>query len=195
VSKLFNHIAFAGLVDLAEGRLHAGEQNELRVHLLGCPVCTAQIVWLERVIRLMRTDTSKQPPADVAAAVKRLFRPPTRAKRQQLTATLQFDSARTPVALGRRAGAQNERQLLFAASDYLLDLRLVPQGSLCSIAGQVLGTSDARYVELHGSAGTAQAALNDLSEFALPPLPSGIYTLRLQLTNLDITISGLELGR
>src|SRR5438034_11031576 len=101
----------------------------MREHILACTVCAAQIAWLERVIGLMRTDTAEQLPARAVAAAKRLFRPPAQtawpAARQQLMATLQFDSARTPVALGRRAGAQTERQLLFAVSSYLLDLRIV----------------------------------------------------------------------
>jgi len=57
-----------------------------------------------------------------------------------------------------------------------------------------LGAEDGRQVELAGPAGTTQAALNDLSEFALPPAPPGTYTLRVQLTELDITIAGLEVG-
>ncbi|MDQ2996871.1 MAG: hypothetical protein M3R61_07430 [Chloroflexota bacterium] len=195
MSKLSNHIPFSRLVDLAEGRLRSGEQIEMRVHLLACPVCTAQIDWLQRVIGLMRADTAEQPPAHVVVAAKRLFRPRARATRQQLMAMLQFDSARTPVALGRRAGAQTERQMLFVVSSYLLDVRVVQHGPLWVVSGQLLGAEDGRQVELDGPPGTAQAMLNDLSEFALPPSPPGIYTLRLQLTDLDITIAGLEVGR
>jgi len=199
VSDISDHIPFARLVDLAEGRLTSDERAEAQPHLAACPRCAADVAWLERVIGLMRADTAEQPPAQVVAAAKRLFRPPAQpaaqATRQQLMATLQFDSARTPVALGRRAGAQTERQMLFVVSSYLLDLRVVQHGPLWIISGQLLGAEDGRQVELEGPAGTAQAILNDLSEFALPPSPPGVYTLRLQLTDLDITIAGLEVGR
>jgi len=199
VSNISDHIPFARLVDLAEGRLTSDERAEAQPHLAACPRCAADVAWLERVIGLMRADTAEQPPAQVVAAAKRLFRPPAQpaaqATRQQLMATLQFDSARTPVALGRRAGAQTERQMLFVVSSYLLDLRVVQHGPLWIISGQLLGAEDGRQVELEGPAGTAQAILNDLSEFALPPSPPGVYTLRLQLTDLDITIAGLEVGR
>jgi anti-sigma factor RsiW len=198
VSKISEHIPFTRLVDLVEGRLTSGEQIEMRQHLLACPVCAAEVAWLDRVIGLMRADTAEQPPAHAVAAAKRLLRPPTQsaghAARQQLMAMLQFDSARTPVALGRRAGAQTERQLLFAVSSYLLDLRFAPHGALWVVSGQLLGADDGRQVELDGPAGTTRVALNDLSEFALPPSPAGNYTLRLQLTDLDITIVGLEVG-
>jgi anti-sigma factor RsiW len=199
VSDISDHIPFARLVDLAEGRLTSDERAEAQPHLAACPRCAADVAWLERVIGLMRADTAEQPPAQVVAAAKRLFRPPAQpaaqATRQQLMATLQFDSARTPVALGRRAGAQTERQMLFVVSSYLLDLRVVQHGPLWIVSGQLLGAEDGRQVELEGPAGTAQAILNDLSEFALPPSPPGAYTLRLQLTDLDITIAGLEVGR
>jgi anti-sigma factor RsiW len=195
VSNISDHIPFARLVDLVEGRLTSDEQYSMREHLATCAACAGQAAWLERVIGLMRTDTSEQPPAHALASAKRLFRPPALATRHQLFATLQFDSARTPVALGRRAGAQTERQMLFVVSSYLLDLRVVPQGALWVVSGQLLGAEDGRQVELDGPAGRAQAMLNDLSEFALPPSPPGIYTLRLQLTDLDITIAGLEVGR
>jgi len=195
VSNLSHHIPFTRLVDLVEGRLIPDDLADDRSHLVACPRCAAEVAWLERVIGLMRTDTAEQPPAHVVAAAKRLFRPPALAARRQLVATLQFDSARTPVALGRRAGAQTERQLLFGVSEYLLDLRVAQHGLLWIVSGQLLGTEDGRQVELEGAAGTAQAMLNDLSEFVLPPSPSGTYTLRVRLTDLDITIAGLEVGR
>ncbi len=195
VSNISDHIPFTRLVDMVEGRLSQAEQADARPHLAACPRCAADVAWLERVIGLMRADTAEPPPAHAVAAAKRLFRPPTQpAARQQLTAVLQFDSARTPIALGRRAGAQTERQLLFAVSSYLLDLRLAPQGPLWVISGQLFGADDGRQVELHGPAGVMRAALNDLSEFALPPSPPGSYTLRLQLTDLDILIAELEVG-
>jgi len=195
VNNFSHHIPYSRLVDLAEGRLTSDERAEAQPHLAACPRCAADVAWLERVIGLMRADTAEQPPAHALDVAKRLFRPPAQATRQQLMATLQFDSARTPIALGRRAGAQTERQMLFVVSSYLLDLRIVQHGPLWIVSGQLLGAEDGRQVELEGPAGTAQAILNDLSEFALPPSPPGAYTLRLQLTDLDITIAGLEVGR
>lgn len=188
------HIRFTRLVDLVEGRLSTGEQHDIREHLVACAVCADQVAWLERVIGLMRSDASEQPPERVLAAAKRLFRLPMLATRQQLMASLQFDSARTPVAQGRRAGTQSDRQLLFAASNYLLDLRIAQQGDLWVVSGQLLGTDNGQQVELNGPAGTTQARLNEMSEFVLPPSPPGTYTIKLQLAELDITIPGLEIG-
>ena len=198
MSSNADHISFDRLVDLVEGRVAPRELAEARVHFSACPRCTAKVAWLERVIGLMRTDTADQPPAHVVAAAKRLFQPlaqPAKpAARQQLVATLQFDSSQTPIPLGMRAGAQSERQLLFAVSTYLVDLRLALYGSLWVMSGQLLGTNNGQQIELDGPSGTVRAPLNELSEFMLPPAPPGTYTLRLQLTDLDITIEGLEVG-
>lgn len=189
-----NHIPFSRLADLVEGRLTPDEQVEMLAHIATCPGCAAEMAWLERVIGRMRTYMIEQPPAHAVAAAKRMFRSPLRVTRQQFMAALRFDSAHMPLGLGRRAGAQTERQLLFAISSYLLDLRLAPQGSLWVISGQLLGTNEGEQIELDGPAGTAQAMLNVLSEFALPPTPPGTYTLRLELTDFDITVDGLEVG-
>jgi anti-sigma factor RsiW len=195
VNDRANHIAFTRLADLVEGRIGSDDQIEIREHVVACPVCAAELAWLERVVGLMRAATDEQPSAQAVAAAKRLLLSPAQpAARPQLVATLQFDSARSPIALGRRAGAHTERQLLFAVSSYVLDLRIVPHGDLWVVSGQLLGTDAGRLAELDGSAGTTRAAPNDMSEFALPPSPPGTYTLRVQLTDLDIMIAGLEVG-
>lgn len=199
MSQTLDHIPFSRLVDLVEGRFSPGELAEASPHLRECSRCAAEAAWLERVIGLMRTDSAEHAPAQAVAAAKRLFRPPAWRQpepggRRQLIAMLQFDSARTPIALGMRAGAPADRQLLYSVSSYLLDLRLMPQDSLWVVSGQLLGADDGREVELDGPTGTLRATLNDLSEFVLPPAPAGAYTLRLRLDELEITVDGLEVG-
>jgi hypothetical protein len=199
VSQILDHIPFSRLIDLVEGRFSPDELAGARLHLGECPRCAAEMAWLERVIGLMRTDSAEHAPAQAVATAKRLFRPAAQpqarpAARTRLVAMLQFDSARTPIALGMRSGVPAERQLLYSVSSYLLDLRLAPQGSLWVISGQLLGADAGRQVELDGPAGTLRTTLNDLSEFVLPPAPAGAYTLRLQLDDLDIMVDGLEVG-
>jgi hypothetical protein len=199
VSQIVDHIQFSRLVDLVEGRCSPDELTEVWPHLRACPRCAAEVAWLERVIGLMRIDKIEHAPAPAVAAAKRMFRLPLQPQarpvaRPQLIAMLQFDSARTPIALGMRAGAAAERQLLYSVPGYLLDLRLVPEGSLWVISGQLLGADSGQQVELHGPAVTLRTTLNDLSEFVLPPTLAGSYTLTLQLDELDILVAGLEVG-
>ena len=193
-----SHIPFVRLLDLVDGRIGAAEQAELAPHLAACSHCAADFAWLLHVNSLMRSDTAEDAPEHVIAAAKRLFRPrPAIARptvRQRLTAALQFDSVRRPLALGMRAGAAVERQMLFAIDRYMIDMRIAPSGALWSVSGQLLGVTDGAKVELSGPAGAVQTDLNEVGEFSLPPTPSGSYVLTLQLAEHDLTIPDLELG-
>ena len=186
------HIAFVRLADFADQRLSKDDRAEIEQHLADCPRCTADVTWLRRVIDLMRTDIAQLAPPSAVAAAKALFRRPT--SRRHLRATLRFDSLSTPIAMGMRSAGQADRQLLFATDDLLVDLRIAASGELWAVSGQLLGAEAGEQVELRGSAAQASAALNEMSEFALPPAPAGSYDLVVQLADADITITGLELG-
>jgi Putative zinc-finger len=198
VNNSGQHIPFSRLVDLVDGRLGADDRAEIEPHLLVCPRCASDVAWLRRVIGLMRADETKSPPAHVVAAAKRLFRKPALpalpGARRQLAASLRFDSMRSSVAMGLRAGVQPDRQMLFATGDYLVDLRITPNGALWAVSGQLLGAEAGQQVELRGPTRMARVPLNDMSEFVLPPAPPGSYTLTVQLADVDITIADLELG-
>jgi anti-sigma factor RsiW len=198
VNDIGQHIPFCRLVDLVDGRLGAEDQAEIDQHLQICSRCASEGAWLGRVIGLMRADESKNPPAHVVAEAKRLFRtlsnPAGPGPRQQIAASLHFDSMQAPAAMGLRAGASAERQMLFATEEYLVDLRIAPSGELWIVSGQLLGAEAGEQVVLRGPIQMAQAPLNDTSEFVLPPAPPGSYTLTVRLPDADITIVDLELG-
>lgn len=198
VTSIADHIPFARLVDLVDGRLGAEEQKLVRDHISTCRRCDVNRAWLEHVIDLMRTDDSTDPPAHVVAQAVGLLhlrntveRP---ALRQVLRAALRFDSTRMSLAPALRSRVPLERQLLFTAEGFNLDLRIRPQGAMWSISGQVFGTVGGEQIELNGPTGSTQSNLNDLSEFRLPPLPAGSYNLTLRLASFDVEIAGLEIG-
>lgn len=190
------HIPFVTLADIAEQRSLPDEP--MRQHLATCPRCAADLAWLERTMGLMRSDRAELPPAHVTARAKRLFRPAARPQppslRQRLVGLLQFDSTSAPLAAGVRAGAAQQRLLLFRADRYTIDLRVLTQGGGLSVIGQVLGANTSGHVEIAGPNTAARANLNQTSGFALPPVQPGAYTLTLVLSNLDITIPDLEIG-
>jgi hypothetical protein len=145
----------------------------------------------------MRDDTAEDAPAHAIAAAKGIFQRSRQAAspaHRQLSAMLRFDSRHAPAPAGMRAAGQPDRQMLFAAAEFLLELRIASRGPLWVISGQLLGAEQGEQVELRGPAWMSQTPLNDVSEFMLPPVPSGSYTLTVQLPELDITIAGLELG-
>jgi hypothetical protein len=154
---------------------------------------------LERVISLMRTDDSEDPPPHVVARVLRLYRSrmaqaPSPGLLRRVVAALRFDSAQSPLALGVRAGEPAARQLLFSAGAHELEVRAVPVGRAWTVAGQVLGPPGAGMVELRGAAETVQAVLTDQCEFRLPPVPAGRYTMTVRVSDAEIEVPGLELA-
>ena len=193
-----HHSSFTRLVDLVDGRLNANAKKQVQAHIAGCRRCAAEVDWLERAIGLMRTDRSEDLPAHVIAQVVDLFRSRNKLdlprRPQRLIGVLRFDSDRLALVPGLRSRAPLERQLMFAAGGFNLDLRMLPAGSQWLIFGQVFGAVGRGRVKLQGPAGEAQTDLNDLYEFRLPPMPAGRYGLTLYLENADVEIAGLEVG-
>ena len=197
----FSHVSLERLTDLVECQLSGDEQTGLHNHLAACPRCAADLAWLKRVIALMGTDDSQDAPPAVIAHAVQLFRPRTEQvarmpnhRRRRLLARLRFDSARPPLALGLRAGRLEARQQLYSAGNHDLDLRLNPAGTAWLLSGQVLGAEASGQAELRGETIRVQAALNDLSEFTLPPVPAGRYALLLHLAEVEIEVADLEVG-
>lgn len=192
-----SHLSFEQLVDLVEGCLPPGEVDPALGHLSTCARCAGEKAWLERIIGLMRTDTSEDAPPAVIARARRLFQPravsvPT--GRRRIAALLQFDSLQRPLALGVRSAQPATRQLLLKAESFDLDVRITPTRAAWQVAGQVLGLEASGQVELQGDTATVQADLNDLGEFSLPPVPSGSYNLLLHLADLDVDLPTLYIG-
>ena len=192
------HIPFEQLIDFVEGRLSPDGQAQARAHVSACHRCAAEVAWLERVIELMRTNDIEEPPPRVATHIMHSFRsrsaPVLSPLRQRIIAALRFDSAQLPLPLGMRSGPIAERQVVFSAEELNLDLRITPAGSLWMVSGQALVSGRRGQVELRSPSGTLQAELSDVSEFVLPPVPPGDYTLILRLADVEVEVAGLKIG-
>jgi len=192
------HIPFARLADLAENRASAEERTASMKHLSACSHCAGELQRVGQVLELMRTDTATDAPRDVLAYAINIFRgrelsEPSLLRR--IVAALSFDSSMnmTP-AFGVRSGQATSRQLLYSAEQSDIDLRISCQDDEWIVAGQLLGQDCVGgRVEIEGESGLAVAALNELCEFTLPPLPPGSYTLRLLLRDAEVEIPQLEL--
>jgi hypothetical protein len=75
-----------------------------------------------------------------------------------------------------------------------VDLRISVQNEECVLSGQIIreGCQEG-LVEISGASGSAAAALNELCEFALPPIPIGNYSLKVKMPDVEIEIPLLEL--
>ncbi len=189
------HISFAQLADLAENRLAPAVRESSQQHLAACENCAGTWARVSQVIGLMRTDDSADAPRDVLAGAYGLFtRPAPVSALRRVLAALSFDSAahNTP-AYGLRAGAPGAvRQLLYSAEGYELDLRLACNAEGQTIlSGQVLGAECAggKVSLIRDESVLASVMLDELCTFALPPVAPGVYDLRLQWAEVEITIS------
>lgn len=191
-----HHLPFSLIADIAEGR--SDPDSDARSHLDACPGCVADLAWLTHTVVTLRADTSEEPAARAVADVKALFR--ARAPRPAfplgtLDALLRFDSARAVPAFGLRSGGTTERQLIFSAGPYDVDLRIAPAGDRCSVAGQLLGNiPGARgQAEILGSADADRAKLSPESEFAFRPLRPGMYSLTIRFDEQAIGLRNVEI--
>jgi hypothetical protein len=195
---MLNHLPFAKLADLAEGRLSPAEQGATGVHLSACSRCAAQFSSIQRVLGLMLSDRAEDAPPEAVSRAINLFRSRASSEApslvQRIVAALSFDSLQMSPAYGVRSGQKGARQLLFNAGAYDLDLRLTQSGETWNVSGQILGQECASgQIELEGEATRAHAVLNEQCEFKMASLPSGSYRLRLRLANLEVEIPQLEL--
>ncbi len=196
MNTLTSHLAFATLVDFAEGRLAAHERAPVAQHLAVCARCSAEVAWLQQVVELMRTDASENAPSHAIARAVRLMRPqqPAPSPLRRILAVLQWDSASLQPGFGVRSAQAVERQLLLNAEDYHLDLRITRSGNMWMVAGQVLGPDGTGHVELRSDTNTVETDLNDQAEFVLPAVPANRYTLTVRLPDVEMTFAPLELG-
>ena len=195
---MLNHLPFAKLADLAEGRLTSTEQEASNAHLSSCSRCAALLSSLEHVFGLMHSDKTEDAPPEVVSRAINLFRARAASKEpslvRRIVAALSFDSLQMTPAYGVRSGQSAARQLLFSAGPYDLDLRIIQSGEAWNVAGQILGQEcSGGHVELAGEATLTRADLNEQCEFKMAAIPTGSYTLRLRLPDLEVEIPELEL--
>lgn len=188
-------VSFEQIAALVDGQLSPEEQAVLRARIMASPQA-ATLAWLERVVGLMRADNGFDPPPTVRVRAANLISRSARlpATRTRIAGALRFDSRTQPLAFGIRSGITAVRQLLFNAGERDIDLRVTPSGERFVVAGQVLGPEEPGMVALRGEATTAEAQLNALAEFVLPPVPAGKYILVLALESAEVVIDDLDVG-
>jgi hypothetical protein len=193
-----NHIPFSLIADIAEGRVTPDEQ--IQAHMAVCQHCSSELAWLNRTLLILRTDATEAPNERVVGEIKAQFRA-FKARRAVprpglLAALLRFDSARMAPAFGLRNAASAERQLLYSAGTYEIDLRVAPAGDRWAVAGQILSepAGESGRAELHGPADAAVATLSQEQEFIFQPVRAGRYQLTISLSDAQIVLNDVDLG-
>ena len=191
------HISFTELADVADEQSQPAAHT--LQHLATCSHCAKDFQTLRQAIGLMRIDDVEDAPASLIKNAKAMFRG-RGANREtsrlaRVLAALTFDSLTAKPAFGLRSAASAGRQLVYSTEMADIDLRVSPQSGEWEIAGQILGASESRgKVNLESDSFSASADLNELAEFGFQSVPSGIYTMFVQLPEMEIEIPPLQLG-
>ena len=199
--KFPSHIPFRYLSDYVEGHLSISQRVQIEAHLAVCMTCSATVQRIGAGRDVTRAGGSEETPRTLIDRFRRLFRFLTRrsstvpVRRPRIPAVLHFDSLQRTGPSGLRSRKPGTRQFLFRTAAEAIDLRIEPAGVAWTVSGQVLGESIARgRAILQSAAGTTEADFNELSEFILPGLQAGMYTLILDLESVEVEIEELRIG-
>ena len=147
-------------------------------------------------------DKSADAPREVIDFAKSLFRTrrhlvlPQTSPTRKILATLKLDvSPLSPIFGERSVGTDAERQMLFEAGEYDLDLRIRAFAGGFNLAGQILGElSNQNLIALEDSQFNALTNVNQTGEFKIQNVPPGSYELTLRIGATEIVIEALTLG-
>ena len=197
---------FAELIDYLDGALSKEQTAAIAEHLAaGCANCAADRNWYERVRLLAATDDSVPPPLWVLKRGLRVFdsewkKVPRSAASGHVIASLVYDSMFKLGAAGVRSADAFNRQLLYRAAGYSVDVQLSRfAGSRAGLAGQILDDRGAGFESvtnlnwelIQGEQLIGSAVTNKFGEFGVDGLEEGEYELRIQSHEGNIILSGL----
>jgi hypothetical protein len=199
--------SFERLIDYIDGKL--GQQVEaapVGAHLAaGCPRCSADSQWYQKLRAITRGDDSIEPPAWVIKRAIRIFEtqragPRVVERLGRAVAALIFDSFAQPAIAGVRSTETASRQLLYQAGDYSIDLQVaIASEHNASVIAQILRENQPRFesvaglsIELvRGGRPTAATATNEMGEFTINDVVPGTYDLRVKTPDGMITVPEL----
>lgn len=155
---------------------------------------------LNKIVQLMQTDHSADAPAEALLWSKNLFRTrqaaePKKSLVQKVLAVLQMDLAPNKAVFGERsASASQVRQMLFAAGDNQIDLRVAKANKGFKVSGQIMGAGFANAeIKLFAGEKSSTKISNELSEFKFENVSKGVYSLSLRSENTEIVIENIEI--
>jgi len=196
--------AFEQLVDYLDGKLKTGDAEPVAAHLAsGCAACAETRAWYEQVRTIAASDDTVAPPAWVFKQAVRIF--DTAHPRQsrhlgQAIARLIFDSFARPQLAGMRSTETANRQLLYRAAEYSIDLQIAPtNGARAHLIGQVLCEGEAAFASVanvpldigRGTERLYSTVTDERGEFNIKDVECGIYDLRIELADGEIKIAEL----
>src|SRR5438045_1736960 len=187
--------AFERLIDYGDGLLADEEATLVAAHLAsGCRQCADVEQWYKHVRLITATDDSVEPPPWVLKRALKLFerepaRPDAVDSLGRRIAALIFDSLSQPALSGLRLAEASNRQLLYRAGDYSIDLQIAAASqAMVELTGQVLRANESRFdsvarlaLEFRRAGQTVHSSVtNEVGEFTLLAVAPGEYELLIE---------------
>jgi hypothetical protein len=199
---------FEDLIAFVDGGLASESAGLVAQHIgSGCRYCDANIGWYKRVKMLAANDDSTEPPAWVLKRALRIVdesrRVTARNKRSRKSiASLVFDSLARQHPAGVRSTATEQRQLLYTANGYSIDLQVAPvDGVVSNLIGQILFEGESGFESVQGigvglaldGVAVASTATNSIGEFSIQGLGPGDYDLSIEADKGTIIVPRLPM--
>ncbi len=146
----------------------------------------------------MQQDDSVDAPGGTVTWAKNLYL--TRGRRpslvRRIVGALQADLLPNRALVGERSSsAARARQMLFAAEDNGIDLRITGVRRKFGIKGQILGAGfENTPVHLSGNEASFETKTDESATFELVGVPAGIYSLTLKNDGAEIVLEGIDLN-
>jgi hypothetical protein len=198
--------SFERLIDYFDNRLSEAEAARVAAHLAdACATCAETRNWYEQVRGLAASDDSIAPPPWAFKRAVRIFeterqRPRLAHRIGKAIAALVFDSFARPQTEGVRSTETTNRQLLYRAGDYQIDLQIAPsEHAHADLIGQVLKEGESTFesvaglkLEIARGGQTVVSTTTDaMGEFKVNGMEHGLYDLRIDLSEGSITVPEL----
>ncbi len=200
---------FEKLIDYLDGQIASAEAGFVKTHLEGCERCAAVGQWYEKVRTIAASDDMIEPPSWVARRAIRLFetrrsQSGLKEKLGRLVASLIFDSQAQPAVAGVRSTETMNRQLLYEADNYSIDVQIsLSEEPRAGLVGQILRKDDTEFesvsripLDLIREGETVRSTLtSETGEFSINEVDFGEYDLRIDLVDVSITVAGLPVAQ
>ena len=197
---------FEQLIDYCDGQLDERDAQLIATHFAaGCRKCADNRQWYERVRRVAKSDDSREPPPWVLKRALKLFdktrwqdRPVDNLGR--IVASLVFDSLSQPALAEVRSAEMSDRQLLYRAGRYSIDLQIaLCDQSTAELNGQVLRENESGFesvarlpLKLIGKSEEQYAGVtNEVGEFFIQKLNVGYYDLLIETREGSVAVTQL----
>jgi hypothetical protein len=201
--------SFKNLIAYLDGETVEAANEALAAHLAsGCTKCAASRAWYASVKAIAASDLTTDAPQWVLKRALKLFETPSSRPNAlesfgRLIASLVFDSLARPALAGARAVAATDRQLLYRANHYSIDLQLaVLHETGAALTGQILREGEFKFESVSGlklnlvreGRKILSTMTNKFGEFSIAALECGEYDLQIETDEISITVVGLPVA-